>query len=230
MTTLQNDDETEEHSSSELAQADIDSTERAWHIASRWQALDAEYRANHLRIVSVVAFYAVHLLQHYRPLGIFGETSPGSSVFHLAVTLIVASWLLTALAIDFCLRNQIFPASTPFLTTGVDLALLTSVLSLGGGQQSPLIFAYGLILVLAAIRFNLVLIRATTAGALLGYLFLLALGRWPDSLSGMSIAVVPRYAQCITLLTIAMTGVMLGQLVRRVRVMAYHFAERRDQD
>lgn len=223
--------DTEKQSDAETAGLPDDAYKsNAWFVASRWQSLDAEYRANYLRIVSVVAFYAIHLLQHYRPLGIFDSEVPPDRFFHLPLTMIVASWLLMSLAIDFCLRHRHFPAFTPFLTTGIDVALLTSILCLGGGQQSPLVFAYALILVLSAIRFNLKLVQATTAAVIFGYLFLMVLGRWPDAFSGRPIGIVPRYAQCITLLTLGMTGLMLGQMVRRVRVMAEHFASRLNKE
>lgn len=205
-------------------------TSDAWFVAQRWQSLDGEYRANYLRIASLVSFYVIHLLQHYRPLGIFESQIPTDRFFHVALTLIVATWLLMSLAIDFCLRHRRFPTATPFLTTGIDVALLTSILCLGGGQQSPLVFAYALILVLSAIRFNLRLVQATTAAVIFGYLILMVLGRWPDAFTGKQIGVVPRYAQCITLLTLGITGVMLGQMVRRVKIMAEHFASRLEKD
>ncbi len=130
----------------------------AWYVAGRWQQLDGEYRANHLRILSLVAFYVVHLAQHYRPVGLFASSSPPDDVFHLAVTVIVVGWLLMSLAIDVCLRQRTFPGATPYITTGMDLVLLTAVLCLGGGQRSPLVLGYFLILVMAAMRFSLPLV------------------------------------------------------------------------
>ena len=199
----------------------------AWFVAGRWQQLDGEYRANHLRILSLVAFYVVHLAQHYRPTGLFASSTPPDGVFHLAVTVIVVGWLLMSLAIDVCLRQRTFPAATPYVTTGMDLLLLTAVLCLGGGQKSPLVLGYFLILIMAAMRFSLPLVRATTAGAALSYLYLMAMGRWPQLIADAKIDTVARYHQIITLLAIAMSGVMLGQIIRRFRVMARYYADRR---
>ena len=181
--------------------------EQAWYVATRWQQLDGEYRANHLRIASVVAFYIIHLVQHYQPLGLLHSDESPDGVFHFASTLIAAGWLSMAMAVDIILRQRYFPPSMPFLTTGIDLLLLTSLLSLGGGQQSPLVLGYLLVLILSTLRFSLPLVRSATVGALFCYLFLMAMGRWPLLFGDRVIGVVPRYAQLMTLLAITISGI-----------------------
>ncbi|TWT93814.1 hypothetical protein [Stieleria varia] len=203
------------------------SDDEAWFVASRWQQLAGEHRANHLRILAIVAFYLVHLVQHYQPGGLLKSDTPPDQIFHVALTVIVAGWLLMALTIDFSLRLRIFPLFTPYVTTGLDLALLTAILCLGGGQASPLILGYFLILILSALRFSLPLVRAATAAAIVSYLYLLAMGKWPHLFGDRIIGVVPRYHQIITLLAIGITGIVLGQMIRRFRAMAKHYAERR---
>lgn len=201
--------------------------DEAWFVAGRWQQLDGEYRANHLRIFSLVAFYLVHLVQHYRPGGLLATSAPPDEVFHLAVTVIVAGWLLMSLAVDVCLRQRAFPGSMPYITTGLDLALLTAILCLGGGQQSPLVLGYLLILIMAAMRFSLPLVRAATAAAIFCYLYLMVMGRWPQLFGDRQVRVVARYHQIITLLAMAICGGMLGQIIRRFHAMARHYADRR---
>ncbi len=87
--------------------------------------------------------------------------------------------------------------------------------------------AYFLVIVLAALRFNLQLIWFTTGGAIAGYLFLLGFARW-GSIPGWprGDVTVPRYAQVIFLLALVLTGVVLGQVIRRVRHLADSYARR----
>lgn len=201
--------------------------QEAWFVTCRWQAFDGEHRSNRLRVLSVLPFYVVHLLQVHRPLGLMASDDVPNSSFHLAVTLIVAAWFAMALAVEVVLRQRWFPGWMGLATTTIDVLLLTGLLSLGGGQQSPLVYGYFVILVLAALRFDLSLIRLTTLGIAFSYGWLLFMGRFPDWFGGHTIGTVPRYAQVMTLLAILITGVLLGQLVRRIRVMADYFASRR---
>ncbi len=200
--------------------------EQAWFAATRWQQLDGEYRANYLRILSVVAFYVIHAVQYYQLFGPSVLSTPVGRVFHVSATVIALIWLLAALAIDVTLRQRIFPAAMPFVTTAMDLILLTSVVYLGGGQQSPLILGYPVIQVFAAIRFDLLLVRWSTGGALVAYLYLMAAGRWPELFGGRTIGLVPRYSQLMTLLAMVVVGIALGQLIRRFRGMAEYYARR----
>ena len=83
---------------------------------------------------------------------------------------------------------------------------------------------YVLVIILAALRVNLPLVRLATIGSLSGYLFVLALGKWPELFGATATGRLPRYAQVMTLLAIGISGVMLGQLIRRIRHMAETFA------
>jgi len=76
----------------------------------------------------------------------------------------------------------------------------------------------------------------STAGCVLGYLCVLGIAKWPDrfgitKLPGETTADlrVPRYYQMIVLLAIVLAGVMLGQIVRRVRRLAEEFAQRNQE-
>ena len=196
----------------------------SWFIAERWQHYDGEQRANYLRILSVGTFYTIHLLNYYRPIGLFDFTAQPSRIFHQAVTVLAAAWILMALAVDMSLRQRFFPRWLPFGTTACDLLFLTSILCLGKGQLSPLVIGYVLIIIIATLRVSLRLVRATTAGALFGYLFVLAVGKWPETFGAVATGRLPRYSQVMTLLAIAISGIMLGQLIRQVRHMAETYA------
>lgn len=200
---------------------------QAWYVTTRWQQLDGEYRANYLRILTVVGFYLVHLVQHYRPWGWLDDGLPTSSDFHLAVTLIATVWLLMAFAIELSLRQQLFPQGMMYLTTGVDLFLLTAAVCLGNGQASPLVLVYLMIIVMSGTRFSLPLVQCATCSALFAYLLLMTVGRWPVLIGGRQIETIPRYAQLMTLLAIGLTGIIVGQLIRRFRMMAHYYALRR---
>ena len=202
--------------------------DQAWYVATRWQQLDGEYRANYLRILSVVSFYLVHLIQHYRPFGWLDDGLPADNNFHLVVTVIATVWLLMAFAIDLSLRQHLFPKGMMYVTTGMDLFLLTAAVCLGNGQSSPLVLVYLLIIVMSGTRFSLPMVQCATGSALFAYLFLMTVGKWPALLGGRQIEVLPRYAQLMTLLAIGITGVIVGQLIRRFRVMADYYAARRD--
>ena len=100
---------------------------------------------------------------------------------------------------------------------------MTCVLAVSNGPRSPLIVGYFLILALAALRFSLPLIWFATAGGMFGYLALLAHAKWfvPEHQ-------VPRYHEVMFLLALGLTGITLGQVLRRVRRMAEDYAARRE--
>lgn len=196
----------------------------SWYVTERWQHLDGEFRSNYCRGLAIGVFYCIHLLHYSRPLGMFELDAQPSAMFHRCVTLIAAIWILMSIGIDLCLRNRVFPRWLPFAATAVDVILVTSVLGLGGGQQSPLVLGYLLVVILAAMRANLQLIRFATVVAMVGYLLVMALAKWPGLFGIPPIGRVPRYAQVMTLAAIAVSGIMLGQLIRRFRHMANHFA------
>lgn len=216
-------------------------TERDWFVAQRWQAYDAESRANLLRIVAIGAFYLLHLWTYFSSQGRlpklgfwqFAEAGEINRQFHVLVTLIAVAWAMLALGILLALQQRIFPRWLPYFSTACDIVLLTSVICLGGAARSPLVVGYFLILILAALRLSLPLVWFSTAGSALAYLAVLGAAKWPDRL-GITKLIgetadelrVPRYHQAITLLAIVLAGVMLGQIVRRVRRLAMELAER----
>jgi hypothetical protein len=204
-------------------QARAEAGDRQWFIVGRWQEYDGEGRTNLLRIVGIAAFYIVELINyHGLNLGFFQMPRIRDRPFHLAVTALAVSWTMVALAILLCLRRHIFPAALKFLSTGGDLVLLTCVLTVADGPRSPLVVAYFLILALATLRLSLSLVRFATAGAMAGYVVLLGHAAWfaPRDIR------VPRYHELIVLLALGLTGITLGQVVRRVRALADAYAAR----
>ena len=215
-------------------------SERDWFIIQRWQAYEAEGRANLLRIIAIGAFYIVHLWSYFSAQGRvpnFGffqlaEAGEINRQFHVLVTLLAVAWAMLALGILLALQQRMFPRWLPYISTGCDIVLLTSIICLGSVARSPLVAGYFLILILATLRLSLPLIWYATSGCALAYLCVLGCAKWPNTFgidtivaAGVEIR-VPRYHQVIVMLAIILAGVMLGQIVRRVRHLAVEFAQR----
>jgi hypothetical protein len=201
--------------------------DRNWHIVARWQEYEGEARANLLRIAAIGCFYVVELLD-YHGLSIGSFTFPPivDRKFHELVTGLALAWALTALAVLVLQKNRIFPAALKYGTTAADLFFLTWVLVLADGPKSPLVVGYFLIIVLAALRFSLWLVRFAAAGAIAGYLFILGQGKWFSDPP----KTVPRHDQLIMVIALGLTGVILGQIVRRAARMADEYAARVSAD
>jgi hypothetical protein len=216
-------------------------SDRNWFIAQRWMAYEAEARANLLRIIAIGAFYLVHLWSYFSAqgrlpnFGVLQLAGAGeiNKQFHLLATLLAVTWAMLALGILLALQQRIFPSWLPYFSTGCDIVMLTGIICVGSAARSPLIAGYFLILVLSALRLSLPLVWFSTAGCVVAYLFVLGIAKWPDRFGFTKILGetttdlrVPRYHQMITLLAIVLAGVMLGQIMRRVRHLASDFAGR----
>jgi hypothetical protein len=197
--------------------------DRHWFIVGRWQEYEGEARANLLRVLGIVLFYLVELVNyHGLHLGPLEMPAVVDRRFHLAVTALAVAWTMVALGVFLCRRQHVFPASLKYLSTGCDVVFLTAILTAADGPRSPLVVSYFLVIALAALRFSLPLIWFATAAAAGGYLFLLAYASW---FTDRDIR-VPRYSQAILLLALVLTGVVLGQIIRRVRWLADEYARR----
>ena len=209
----------------ERAATDSAQADRQWFIVGRWQEYAGEARANLLRIAAIGAFYVIELVNyHGLDLGPLQMPSTVDQQFHATVTAVTVAWVLVALATLLCLRIHIFPAALKYLTTGCDVVLLTTILTVADGPRSPLVVGYFLIIVLSTLRFQLRLVWCATLGSLAGYLFLNGYARWFAAADRQ--LSVPRYQQLIVLLALALTGITLGQVIRRVRALAEEFSQR----
>lgn len=171
-------------------------------MAAWRREFEGEVRANLLRAVGVSAFYLIELANY--------RTGTVDRAFHMAMTALAAAWLVSAWGVFAFLRRRVFPPPLMYLSTGLDVVYLTAVLLVADGPRSPLVVVYMLLPVLAALRLSLPLVRFAAAGAVGGYLFLLGHARWfrPET-------AVPRYHEAIVLLSLALCGVLLGQILRR---------------
>lgn len=221
--------------------ADVDSAgDRAWFIAQRWQEFEGEARANLLRIAAIGTFYLLHWWNYLSSQGKLprwgvlelAEAGTVDRKFHLMATLVALAWTLAAAGVHLCLRNRVFPRWLPAASTTVDLVMLTSVLCISTGPRSPLVVGYFLVIALAALRFNVDLVRLATIGAAAGYLCVLGMAKWPARFgrdAELDVR-VPRYQELVVLAAIVLCGVFVGQVVRRARPLAEEYAERRGRE
>jgi hypothetical protein len=211
--------------------ADSEIAKRQWFIVGRWEEYEGEGRVNLLRTIGIGAFYTIELLNYYGlQLGSFDWPVVVDTAFHQTVTALCVAWALVAMGTLVCLRQRIFPPALKYLTTGADVLLLTGILMVADGPRSPLVIGYFLVIALAALRFQLGLIWFGTLASMAGYLVLLGYAKWfagrEESLLGPRDITVPRYHQLVFLVGLALCGIVLGQVVRRVKAMAAEFASR----
>jgi len=198
--------------------------DRSWFITSRRQDYQGEERANVLRIVTVTAFYLIELANdHGVNLGFIQIPKIHDQAFHQAVTAVALAWMILALGVYLCLRWQMLPARMKYLTTILDIVLLTVLLMIANGPRSPMVVGYFLILAMATLRFRLPLIWCATLGAVAGYVWLLGWAVW---IEGARDVRVPRYHQLIVLTALSLCGIIQGQVIRRVHLLAVEYAKR----
>ncbi len=196
--------------------------DRQWFILERWQEFDAEVRANLIRILAITVFYAVELY-NYRVLG---GVDAG---FHRRATVFAVVWTALALVALLAVGQRFLPWWLKYATTALDIMLLTALLIQARGPQSPLIVVYFLILVLAALRLRLPLISCTTVAVVLSYVSVLAACH-SDWFGNVKRDIrVPRHEQLIVVSALIVTGITLGQIVRRVRSLAQEYARRTNE-
>lgn len=195
------------------------SADRQWYIAQRWQEYEGEARANLLRIMAIGSFYVVQLVNYH----LVYAADPQQLLFHQQATGIAVAWTMAALAVMLCLRRRIFPAALKYCSTACDLLLLTSLAALANRALSPLVLAYFVIIAMSALRFSVGLVWFSTLGAMVGYYALVGMTdtTWFDADHVVEVS-----TQLITLLSLGLTGIILGQVVRRVKAIAAEYGER----
>jgi hypothetical protein len=191
--------------------------DRRWFIASRWQEYEGEGRTNLLRVLAIAAFYANHLLWYLQ----LAEPSEADVRFHRLATLIAAGWVFLSLAVLVALQRRYLPAGLKYATTAADLLLLTALAWLGKGPDSALVNGYFLAIAAAALRFSLPLVWCSTLGSMFCYLVLVGAKdkTWFDPQHD-----TPVVQQLAVLLSLMWLGIVIGQVLRRVRSVAQEYA------
>jgi len=195
------------------------SDERKWYIVNRWLEYEGESRANLLRIIAVAAFYGVQLVQFH----LVRAGNEAAVPFHRQATALAVAWTMLALGVTVCLRRQIFPAALKYVSTAGDIVLLAALVWLAGGPNSSITRAFFLIIALAALRFDVGLVWFSTLGCMFAYEALV--GRADPTWFDADHA-VPVVDNLIMLVSLGLTGLILGQVIRRARNAAGDYAQR----
>jgi hypothetical protein len=198
--------------------------DRPWYIVGRWQEYQGEARANLLRLAAIIAFYAIELINYYGvDLGFIQLPKVSERAFHQTVTAVAAGWLMLGVGVHLCLLLRILPEALKYISTGLDVVFLTLLLMVADGPKSPLVVGYFLIPALSTLRFQLRLVWFATIAAMLGYVWLLGWAIWIERVRSLR---VPRYHELVFLTALALTGIIQGQVIRRVKALAAEYAQR----
>jgi len=198
----------------------------AWHVVRRVWSYRGEERANFMRVLAVACFYAIELINyHGLDLGVvaFQQVEGVDQTFHAAVTALTVAWIASAVAVMILMRSRRFPPALKYVTTSVDIVLLTAILLIADGPKSPLVIAYFVVLAGAPLRLSAPLVRYTTLAAVAGYVVLIG-----DAWLRRPEMQVPRYQQLMTLLALVLAGLALVQLMKSLREAAEAYAERKE--
>lgn len=200
---------------------------QSWYVASRLEELRGESRANALRVLGVVVFYAIEVM-NYRGLALGPLQIPRvegiDEGFHAMATALAVGWMAVCASVVIALGNRIFPPALKYLTTGADLALLSGVLMLADGPRSPMVLALFLVIPLAALRLSERLVGFAAGGAALAYgSVLVDVARRRPELA------VPAHWSITTVAALALAGVVVWQVVQSAQRAAqiYHQLESR---
>lgn len=179
-----------------------------WEDAERIEGFAGEVRVNLVRVAAIAAFYLHHVLT----VILFRDDPSYTAEYHEAVTMLVVGWLAVAGSLYVCLWRRFVPAWLKYASTLLDVVLITALVVLHKGPQSPLVVLYFLVVAAAALRLSKRLVYAATLGSLAGYLFLIGYAtycrpQWR----------VERTEQAIVALGLGVAGLLAGQVVRQAR-------------
>ena len=208
-----------------------------WTITERWQNYLGEMRVNAFRLLAILVFYSLHLLNYWNWLpgaeaadGVWQVATRPTAEFHLQATLIAVAWLLMSVAVHVMLINRRFPRWLPLVAVAADVGLLTLVLCIASGPRSPLVVAYVIILAMTALRCDRRLLRIATWLAVVGYVIVLGRARFPEWMPNQSNGevdlTIPRYAQLMFVATLLLVGTILQQLLDRIERLAVDYSRR----
>jgi hypothetical protein len=192
--------------------------EEPWRIAVRWQEYDGELRACLLRILAVVLMYGLYLVQSWSV-----AKTEAAGRFHQQVTMISIVWLFLSLGTLMMLRARFMPAWMKYLTTAIDLVLVTLLCLLGHGPSSPAVMIFFLVQALSTLRFRVGLVVLATVGSMLGYM--VNVGAADDSWLDANHS-TPLLQQAITLATLASVGLVLSQILHVAKRVTLSYQSR----
>jgi hypothetical protein len=183
----------------------------SWSDARRLESWAGELRLNLIRLLAIAGFYAYHLLDAY----VLRDDAAVRGDYHTLVSAVTFAWAVGALTLQLYLLNRWVPAAMKYVATTWDLVMITAVLIIGRDPYSLFTVLYVLVVAATALRLSLPLIYAATLGAMGAFLFFHGYIRyWLEMPAG---ARLPHVQQTIFLLALAVTGLIVGQVVRQAR-------------
>jgi hypothetical protein len=190
-----------------------------WQLSRRIEAWAGEIRVNLIRILAIAIFYARHLIE----LLLSPADSQVRGVYHLRVTALIVAWAGAACVIHLLLSRRFYPPAMKYATAVLDVLMITVLCAIAGTPQSPLTLLFFAVIASAPLRLSLELVYVTTSGAILGYLAVLGyyvfhvIG-WNRYYSRPEVR-IPRSTEVIFVLSLLVSGLFAGQIVRQVRRM-----------
>lgn len=195
--------------------------QEAWFITERWQEYEGEIRVSHIRLLGIFVFYMIELLNFYGlHLGFLELPSVVNTDFHAIVSILALGWSLVSFGVIFCIRKHFFPRKLMYISTTLDFCFLLELLILADGPKSPLLPIFFLLLALAAIRFNLRLMRFSSGVAILAYTLLTLFTKINHPENS-----VPIYHQIIFIASLLLMGIFSGQSIRSLKKIAVDFKD-----
>jgi hypothetical protein len=183
----------------------------------RAEAWAGEVRINLIRLAALVFFYAHHLSSVY----LFKDDPEMTEGKQAAVTVLVLLWALAAVGLHFVLSRRWLPPGLPFLSVGLDLAMIGLLVGSVGGPKSSLVLLFFLVIASAPPRMSLGAVYTATLGSLGVYLALLTYYVYFQVGSNMYYSDparrIPRSSQIIFVLALLTAGFLAGQAVRQAR-------------
>ena len=119
--------------------------------ALRSESWAGEVRVNLVRLAALIGFYGYHLANVW-----LSRDDPGlAGDYHLKVTALSMVWSIGVLVLYLCLARRWVPPALKYAVTVWDLVLVTTLLVLAGGPNSPLVILYFLVIAAAPLRLSL---------------------------------------------------------------------------
>jgi hypothetical protein len=190
---------------------------RNWEDARRVEAFAGEVRVNLIRLVAIVLFYGRHLVQFF----LAAPGDPVRGVYHAQVTIVSLAWAAAVVVLHLMLTRRRVPPGLGIATALYDVLMITLLCCIAGGPNTPLMLLLFPAIASAPLRLSLKVVYATTAAAILGYLFVVGYYAWylhnfHDYYANPAIR-IPRSTEAIWILSLLVTGLFSGQVVRQAR-------------
>ncbi len=132
--------------------------EQRLFISSREQQYLTEFRLGIIRLLTITLLYLIHLVSYLSA----AEATTADTRFHLLATIVTLAWLVFGSIVLGALTLRSFPIWLGLATTVVDLVFVLAIAAMGNGARSPLVAVLFLLIIAAALRFDLRAIWVTT--------------------------------------------------------------------